>query len=77
MPPASAGLRRSGYTAPMNDEDPELAYYRSVEDLFATLRGTPHTLSPRDFQLLRGWWRDEVPLAAVVTGLTEVFRPQP
>jgi hypothetical protein len=57
----------------MNAEDPELAYYRSVEDLFATLRGTPHILSPRDFQLLRSWWRDKVPLAAVVTGLTEVF----
>jgi len=57
----------------MVGEDPELSYYRSVEDLFASLRGTPHILSPRDFQLLRSWWRDEVPLAAVATGLTEVF----
>jgi hypothetical protein len=54
-------------------DDPELDYYRSVEDLFASLRGNPHVLSPRDFQILRSWWRDRIPLAAVVTGLTEVF----
>lgn len=53
--------------------DPELAYYRAVEDLFATLRGVPHVISPKDFQLLREWWRDEVPLTAVRAGITEVF----
>lgn len=53
--------------------DPEIAYYRAVEDLFATLRGIPHVISPKDFQLLREWWRDEVPLAAVRAGITEVF----
>jgi hypothetical protein len=57
----------------MDPDERELEYYRNVEDLFASLRGTPHVLSPKDFQLLRGWWRDQVPLAAVVTGLTEVF----
>ncbi|HSN55551.1 MAG TPA: hypothetical protein VLT32_12810 [Candidatus Sulfomarinibacteraceae bacterium] len=57
----------------MDRPDPELEYYRRVEDLFACLRGMPHILSPRDFQLLRQWWRDGVPMAAVVTGLTEVF----
>ena len=51
----------------------EITYYRQVEDLFSTLRGVPHTLSPKDFQLLRGWWRDEVPLTAVAAGITEVF----
>lgn len=51
----------------------ELAYYRAVEDLFATLRGVPHTLSPKDFQLLREWWRDEIPLSAVRAGIAEVF----
>ena len=55
------------------DDDLELEYYRTVEDLFATLRGVPHTLSPKDFHLLRQWWRDEIPLAAVRTGITEVF----
>jgi len=62
------------YTASMVPEDEkELEYYRAVEDLFATLRGVPHIISPKDFQLLREWWRDEVPLAAVRAGITEVF----
>jgi hypothetical protein len=55
------------------EDDKELAYYRAVEDLFATLRGVPHVLSPKDFHLLREWWRDEVPLSAVRAGITEVF----
>ncbi len=51
----------------------ELDYYRTVEDLFSSLRGVPHVLSPKDFQLLRSWWKDEVPLSAVRTGVAEVF----
>lgn len=67
-------LRVARYTAGMAPEDEqELEYYRAVEDLFATLRGVPHTISPKDFQLLREWWRDDVPLAAVRAGITEVF----
>lgn len=62
----------SRYTAAMVEDDRELAYYRAVEDLFAALRGVPHLLSPKDFQLLRTWWREEVPLSAVRTGITEV-----
>jgi len=57
----------------MHAENPEIDYYRTVEDLFSSLRGVPHILSPRDFQLLRSWWRDGVPVAAVAAGLTEVF----
>jgi len=57
----------------MSGEERELAYYRAVEDFFAKLRGTPHVLSPRDFQLLRSWWREDVPLAAVTAGISEVF----
>jgi len=60
----------------MDGDSRELAYYRQVEDLFSSLRGLPHILSPRDFQLLRTWWRDQVPLAAVSAGLTEVFARQ-
>lgn len=55
------------------EDSPELAYYRAVEDFFATMRGVRHVLSPRDFQLLREWWRYEIPLAAVRAGITEVF----
>jgi len=57
----------------VTDRDPEIEYYRQVEDFFAGLRGIPHILSPRDFQLLREWWREGVPLAAVLSGITEVF----
>ena len=57
----------------MAGEEKELDYYREVEDLFATLRGVPHMLSPKDFHLLREWWRNEVPLMAVRAGITEVL----
>ncbi len=55
----------------MNEE--ERAYYRAVEDHFARLRGTPFLVSPRDFALLRSWWDEEVPLAAVLNGISEVM----
>ncbi len=55
------------------EDTAELDYYRAVEDLFAALRGVPHILSPKDFQLLRSWWRDQIPMSAVRTGVTEVF----
>lgn len=51
----------------------EAAFYRAVEDAFARLRGTPFIFSPKDFSLLQRWWREGVPLAAVVAGLSEVF----
>ena len=57
----------------MADTDGEMQYYRAIEDLFAGLRGVPHLLSPKDFQLLRTWWTDGVPLTAVTAGITEVF----
>jgi hypothetical protein len=61
------------YTSEVPDDTPELDFYRSVEDLFATLRGVPHVLSPKDFQLMRSWWNEGVPMAAVAGGITEVF----
>jgi len=54
-------------------EDDEIAYYRAVEDHFAALRGSPFLFSPKDFALLRGWWRDGVPLAAVLAGVGEAW----
>ncbi|MGD1146408.1 MAG: hypothetical protein ABR961_00480 [Thermoanaerobaculaceae bacterium] len=54
-------------------EDDEVAYYRAVEDHFAALRGTPFLFSPKDFALLRDWWRDGVPLAAVLAGVGEAW----
>ena len=29
-------------------------------------------LSPKDFQLMRSWWREQVPMVAVISGITEV-----
>jgi hypothetical protein len=57
----------------IRDDSPELDYYRTVEDLFSAFRGVPHVLSPKDFQLVRSWWHDQVPLAAIRTGVAEVF----
>ncbi len=58
----------------MNDpDDAEIAYYRAVEDHFAALRGTPFLFSPKDFALLRRWWREGVPLAAVLAGIAEAW----
>ncbi len=62
-----------GYTLAVPETTPELDYYRAVEDLFASLRGVAHVLSPKDFQLLRSWWRDQVPMTAIAAGVTEVF----
>lgn len=57
----------------MTDTDPEIEFLREVEDLFATLRGVPHLLSPKDVQLARSWWKDGFPLPAVTAGVTEVL----
>jgi hypothetical protein len=54
-------------------DDDELAFYRAVEDHFAALRGTPFFFSPKDFALLRSWWRQGVPLAAVLAGIGEIW----
>lgn len=60
--PAGSGLKAD-----------EAVYYRAVEDHFGRLRGTPFLFSPKDFALLRGWWSEGVPLAAVLAGIAEVF----
>jgi hypothetical protein len=53
--------------------DDEVAYYRAVEDHFARLRGTPFLFTPKDFGLLRRWWQEGVPLAAVMAGVGEAM----
>ncbi len=54
-------------------DEAEIAYYRAVEDHFAALRGTPFLFSPKDFSLLRRWWREGAPLAAVLAGIGEAW----
>jgi hypothetical protein len=56
----------------VTQDDPELEYLRRVEDLFASSRGLPHILSPKDVHLVRTWFADGVPLSAVSAGVTEV-----
>ncbi len=57
----------------MSESTEEFAYYRAVEDHFAALRGTPFLFSPKDFALLRSWWAEGIPLAAVLNGIGEVW----
>lgn len=57
----------------MSDSDPEIDFLRAVEDLFSTLRGVPHTLSPKDIHLARGFWKDGIRLAAISAGVSEVI----
>jgi hypothetical protein len=57
----------------MDEDTEEFAYYRAVEDHFAALRGTPFLFSPKDFALMRGWWEERIPLAAVLNGIGEVW----
>jgi len=71
LAPKASEMQR--YTLGVSESPEELAFYRAVEDFFATVRGVPHVLSPKDFQLLRSWWREQLPLAAVTAGITEVF----
>ncbi len=61
------------YTVSVTETDPEIEFLRTVEDLFATLRGVPHLLSPKDVQLARNWWKDGTPIPAVTAGVTEVM----
>lgn len=57
----------------MTGTDPEIEFLRAVEDIFATLRGVPHLLSPKDVHLARTWWKEGVPLPAVTAGVTEAI----
>jgi hypothetical protein len=50
-----------------------VGYYKTIEDLFVRLRGAPFIVSPKDYGLMRQWWDQGVPLAAVLAGVSEVF----
>ncbi len=54
-------------------EPEEQAFYRAVEDHYAALCRAPYLILPKDFALLRAWYRQGAPLAAVLAGLDEVF----
>lgn len=57
----------------MHGDEAEVAYYRAIEDFFAAARGVPHILSPKDVQLMIGWWRENIPLDVITSAVAEVF----
>lgn len=51
----------------------EAEYFRSIEERFCALRGASRLLSPRDWNLIAGWWTERIPLSLVLESLEEVF----
>ncbi len=48
-------------------------YFLAIEDVFLELRGSPLQLSPKDWQIARGWHDAGVPLGLVERVVREVF----
>ncbi|MFQ5742598.1 MAG: hypothetical protein ACE5HV_03290 [Acidobacteriota bacterium] len=51
----------------------EEAYFRRIEEHFGQRRGGPILLSPRDWQLIRDWRRQGIPLAVVLRGINQAY----
>ena len=51
----------------------EADYFRTIEERFCALRGSAMLLSPRDWNLIAGWWGERVPLSLILEALEEVF----
>ncbi len=56
-----------------SDQPGEASYGTRIEDAFIKERGTPFTLNPIDWQLIRGWRDRGVPADTVVRAVQEVF----
>jgi len=54
-------------------EDPEAAYYQTIEEYFVSRRGDPLFLSNADWLLVRKWRRDEIPLRVVLRGIGDAL----
>lgn len=48
-------------------------YFHSIEEIFIRLRGAPLLLSPADWQTVRAWHEENIPLDLVGRVLEEVF----
>ncbi len=58
------------------DDDPadgDEAYATTVEEAFIAERGTPFLLSAKDWNLIRGWRREGIPVETVVRAVREAF----
>jgi hypothetical protein len=53
------------------------AFVEAIEARLSQLRGRPHTLSPREFELARGWFASGAGVAAVLRGVAEAFAREP
>lgn len=51
----------------------EHRYFRAIEAVFVELRGAPLLLSPSDWRVAKGWFRQGIPLDLVSRTLAEVF----
>lgn len=54
-------------------DDGDRAYFRTIEETFIRLRGSPLLLSPSDWQVARTWQRKGIPLDLVCLTLEDVF----
>lgn len=57
----------------MTSTPEEREYFQAIEGRFIELRGAPLLLSPADWRLATGWYRDGIPLAVVLEALEDVF----
>lgn len=51
----------------------EAAYATRIEEVFIEERGTPFLLSAKDWQLIRGWRENGIPVDTVVRAVRETF----
>lgn len=51
----------------------ETDYFRTIEDAFIELRGSPFLLSPSDWRLAQSWYRDGIPIELVIGAIRTVF----
>jgi hypothetical protein len=54
-------------------DDPEAAYYQTIEEYFVSLRGDPLLLSNADWLLIRKWRKEEIPLRIVLRGIKDAL----
>jgi hypothetical protein len=72
---AEAGATGDGRGEAEEPEDglTDLEYFQAIELAFILQRGAPLLLSPSDYQVIKAWHRDGVPLELVLRELEEFF----
>jgi hypothetical protein len=57
----------------VSGEDPEAAYFQSIEEFFVSRRGDPLMLSNADWVLIRSWRQAGIPLRVVLRGIADAL----